>query len=58
MLKFRKSECSCMICGTKERETERITIVRNCGDNLISFSVCKECCIRLEYELNSHNKHE
>ncbi len=47
-----------MICGNKNMEggNEEMNIVRDGGDNLISFSICRECCIRFAYELDSHNR--
>ena len=58
MLKFKKSECNCMICGNKNMEggNEEMNIVRDGGDNLISFSICRKCRIRFAYELDSHNR--
>ena len=58
MLKFKKSECNCMICGNKNIEggNEEMNIVRDGGDNLISFSICRKCRIRFAYELDSHNR--
>ena len=58
MLKFKKSECNCMICGNKNMEggNEEMNIIRDRGDNLIAFSVCRKCRIRMVYELDSHNR--
>ncbi len=47
-----------MICGNKNIEggNEEMNIVRDGGDNLISFSICRKCRIRFAYELDSHNR--
>lgn len=47
-----------MICGNKNMEggNEEMNIIRDRGDNLIAFSVCRKCRIRMVYELDSHNR--
>ena len=56
MLEFKKSDCSCMICGNKNTESgiEVMNIVRDRGENIISFSICKKCRIKMMYELDCH----
>lgn len=48
MLEFKKSDCSCMICGNKNTESgiEVMNIVRDRGDNIISFPSVKSAALK------------
>ncbi|MBA4699466.1 MAG: hypothetical protein H2212_08505 [Ruminococcus sp.] len=57
MLEFKKSDCGCIICGDKDsKENEQMRIIRDNGDSLNSFTLCKKWRIKMTYELDSHNK--
>lgn len=57
MLEFEESDSSCMICGARNiGGIEKMRIMQNHGDNLVSFSICENCRIDMFYELESHTE--
>lgn len=47
----------CIICGTGDvGGMEKMRIMRKSGENLISFTVCEECRLKMLEELESHNE--
>ena len=55
MLEFEKTDEGCLICGRKNTWfTEKMKIMRDIGDNVISFSICEKCRKVMLNELEAH----